>query len=222
MHALDVLSRGVVVQAIKSKRGLVWARVGEQLCVGRFNRETSQLEISRPLQKNVATSRARSTECVKEDPKPHCRRKAKLTRTCTVDLGALSVQQLSQIKKQLDEETQSLTNSYAQLRAAQQKFRDCIASIVAGVANSVADKPLLVPLTSSLYVPGTLASTETVLVDVGTGFYVEKTTEQAKKFYETKVEELGKNVKDLETIVQGKNQNLRLIEEGMHNVRSLQ
>jgi prefoldin alpha subunit len=138
-----------------------------------------------------------------------------------VDLGALSVQQLSQIKKQLDEETQSLTNSYAQLRAAQQKFRDCIASIVAGVANSVADKPLLVPLTSSLYVPGTLASTETVLVDVGTGFYVEKTTEQAKKFYETKVEELGKNVKDLESIVQGKNQNLRLIEEGMLEQKKL-
>jgi prefoldin alpha subunit len=76
-------------------------------------------------------------------------------------------------------------------------------------------------LTSSLYVPGTLASTETVLVDVGTGFYVEKTTEQAKKFYETKVEELGKNVKDLETIVQGKNQNLRLIEEGMYEQKEL-
>jgi len=137
-----------------------------------------------------------------------------LRRCFLVDLGSLSVQQLSQVKKQLDEETQHLTNSYAQLRAAQQKFKDCIASIVAGVANSVADKPLLVPLTSSLYVPGTLASTETVLVDVGTGFYVEKTTEQAKKFYETKAEELGKNVKDLETIVQGKNQNLRMIEEG--------
>lgn len=132
----------------------------------------------------------------------------------TVDLGSLSVQQLSQVKKQLDEETQHLTNSYAQLRSAQQKFRDCIASIAAGVANSVADKPLLVPLTSSLYVPGTLASTETVLVDVGTGFYVEKTTDQAKKFYEAKSEELGRNVKDLEAIVNGKTQNLRLIEEG--------
>lgn len=30
------------------------------------------------------------------------------------------------------------------------------------------------PLTTSLYVPGKLASTQTVLVDVGTGFYVEK------------------------------------------------
>jgi hypothetical protein len=29
-------------------------------------------------------------------------------------------------------------------------------------------------LTSSLYVPGTLADKENVIVDVGTGFYVEK------------------------------------------------
>ena len=34
--------------------------------------------------------------------------------------------------------------------------------------------PILVPLTPSLYVPGKLASTDTVLVDIGTGFYVEK------------------------------------------------
>jgi len=132
----------------------------------------------------------------------------------TVDLGSLTVQQLSQVKKQLDDEVQHLTSSYSQLRAAQQKFRDCIASVRAGVANSTADKPLLVPLTSSLYVPGTLASTETVLVDVGTGFFVEKTTEQAKTFYEAKVAELGKNVKDLETIVNNKGQNLRVVEEG--------
>jgi len=35
-------------------------------------------------------------------------------------------------------------------------------------------KPILVPLTTSLYVPGTLADAENVIVDVGTGFYVEK------------------------------------------------
>ncbi|KAL1306696.1 hypothetical protein AAFC00_005366 [Neodothiora populina] len=132
-----------------------------------------------------------------------------------IDLASLSVQQLAQVKKQLDDEVQHLTSSYSQLRSAAQKFRDCITSINAGVANSSANKPLLVPLTSSLYVPGTLASTETVMVDVGTGFYVEKTTHQAKKFYEGKSEELSKNIKDLETIVNGKAQNLRLIEEVM-------
>jgi prefoldin alpha subunit len=35
-------------------------------------------------------------------------------------------------------------------------------------------KPILVPLTTSLYVPGTLADPDNVIVDVGTGFYVEK------------------------------------------------
>ncbi|EGP91516.1 uncharacterized protein MYCGRDRAFT_84039 [Zymoseptoria tritici IPO323] len=150
-----------------------------------------------------------------------------------VDLATLSTQQLSQVKKQLDDEVQHLTNSYQNLRTAQQKFRDCIASIKTGVANSVKgaasptrtprrtvsctnlqpDKPLLVPLTSSLYVPGKLADPENVLVDVGTGFYVEKSTKDAQKFYEGKIEELGKNIKDLESIVNGKANNLRVVEE---------
>ena len=52
-----------------------------------------------------------------------------------------------------------------------------------------------------------------MIVDVGTGFYVEKTTADAEKFYTGKVEELGKNMKDLENIVNGKGQNLRMVEE---------
>ncbi|KAI6817600.1 hypothetical protein KC367_g2663 [Hortaea werneckii] len=130
-----------------------------------------------------------------------------------IDLGALSAQQLSQVKKQLDEEVQHLTSSYQNLRTAQQKFRDCITSVKNGVAESVKDRTLLVPLTSSLYVPGQLADTENVLVDVGTGFYVEKSTDDAQKFYNAKIDELGKNIKELENIVNGKANNLRVIEE---------
>ena len=115
------------------------------------------------------------------------------------------------MKKQLDDEVQHLTSSYSSLRSAQNKFKDCINSIRNGITAPA--KPLLVPLTTSLYVPGTLADTEHVLVDVGTGFYVEKTIAEAVKFYEGKVEELGKNVKDLESIVNGKAQNLRVVEE---------
>ncbi|KAK0323597.1 subunit of tubulin prefoldin [Friedmanniomyces endolithicus] len=130
-----------------------------------------------------------------------------------IDLGSLSTQQLSQVKKQLDDEVQHLSNSYQNLRAAQQKFRDCVVSIKQGVAESVRDKPLLVPLTSSLYVPGKLSDIDHVIVDVGTGFYVEKTTDDAQKFYNGKVEELGTNIKELENIVNGKANNLRVVEE---------
>ena len=70
------------------------------------------------------------------------------------------------------------------------------------------------PLTQSLYVPGQLADTSFVIVDIGTGFYVEKSTTDAIKFYNGKVDDLSKNLGDLEKVVQGKSENLRIVEEG--------
>jgi prefoldin alpha subunit len=89
-------------------------------------------------------------------------------------LSSLSTQQLSSIKSQLDTELEHLTTSFSKLRSAQLKFQDCLKSIANGVSANVTDKPILVPLTTSLYVPGKLADAEHVIVDVGTGFYVEK------------------------------------------------
>ncbi|MCJ1323113.1 subunit of tubulin prefoldin [Xylographa vitiligo] len=92
----------------------------------------------------------------------------------TVDLTSLSPQQLSSVKKRLDDELEHLTTSFTKLRAAQTKFRECLTSIREGISSRIAGKPLLVPLTTSLYVPGNLADAENIMVDVGTGFYVEK------------------------------------------------
>ena len=39
---------------------------------------------------------------------------------------------------------------------------------------TIQGRSILVPLTSSLYVPGTLKNAGKVLVDVGTGYYIEK------------------------------------------------
>ena len=50
-------------------------------------------------------------------------------------------------------------------------------------------------------------------MDVGTGFFVEKDIASAKDFYERKVKDLGDSLKDLEGVVQGKAQNVRVVEE---------
>lgn len=131
-----------------------------------------------------------------------------------VDLNSLTTQQLMQVKKQLDDELEHLNNSFNSLRGAQTRFSECYKSIDAGVANIAEGKGILVPLTTSLYVPGTLASRDKVLVDVGTGYFVEKSIADAKKFYEAKTKELGQNLKDLEGVLQGKANNLRVVEEG--------
>ena len=48
-------------------------------------------------------------------------------------------------------------------------------------------KDILVPLTGSMYVPGTLVEPEKVIVDVGTGYYVEKDISAAKDYFQRKV-----------------------------------
>jgi hypothetical protein len=65
-----------------------------------------------------------------------------------------------------------------------------------------------------LYVPARLADIEKVVVDVGTGFYVEKSKDDAKDFYERKVAGLGENLGRLESVVRTKEEGLRSVEEG--------
>ncbi|GAM41570.1 prefoldin subunit [Talaromyces pinophilus] len=140
-----------------------------------------------------------------------------------VDVTTLSVPQLRSLQTRLNSELEQLTNSHAKLRAAQSKFRDCVRTINDGVVGKKTPQPqsadnnnsILVPLTSSLYVKGKLADREKVIVDVGTGFYVEKTTAKAIEFYNKKVKELEANITDLEKIVQGKSTNLKIIEDAL-------
>ena len=85
-------------------------------------------------------------------------------------------------------ELEHLSQSFSQLRQARNKFLDCIKSINEGAKEeyegwlpcpmtillTAVGKSILVPLTSSLYVPGKLKNAGKVLVDVGTGYYIEK------------------------------------------------
>lgn len=52
-----------------------------------------------------------------------------------------------------------------------------------------------------------------MIVDIGTGFFVEKSVTEAGVFYEEKVKELGGNITEVEGLVNGKGDNLRVVEE---------
>ncbi|GKT55527.1 prolyl-tRNA synthetase [Colletotrichum tofieldiae] len=44
----------------------------------------------------------------------------------SINLETLDAQQLSQVKKQLEEELEHLTTSFAQLHSAQARFKECL------------------------------------------------------------------------------------------------
>ncbi|CAD6921339.1 unnamed protein product [Tilletia laevis] len=91
-----------------------------------------------------------------------------------VSIADLSLPQLADVRRQLEQEIEHLSDSFGALRTAQAKFRACLDALQSLSADGAEEKDTLVPLTASLYVPGKLADVGHVLVDVGTGYYVEK------------------------------------------------
>ncbi|KAI9433150.1 Prefoldin-domain-containing protein [Lactarius indigo] len=127
-----------------------------------------------------------------------------------INVADLELPQLAEVKKQLEEELSHLTNSFAQLKQAQAKFHSCIES-AKEVKPENKDKTILVPLTGSLYVPGKLRDVENVMIDVGTGYYVQKTRGQAVKHYERKIEFIKTNLDTLQETIQKKQDNMNYL-----------
>ncbi|CAE6444564.1 putative prefoldin subunit 5 [Rhizoctonia solani] len=133
-----------------------------------------------------------------------------------INVADLELPQLAEVKKQLDDELTHLTNSFAQLKAAQSKFRGCLDN-VGEIKPENASKTLLIPLTNSLYVPGKLVNTENVIVDIGTGYYVSKTRAEATKYYQTKVDFITTNLNTLQSTIETKQQNMNYLLQVMQS-----
>ncbi|TFK22537.1 prefoldin subunit 5 [Coprinopsis marcescibilis] len=127
-----------------------------------------------------------------------------------IDISSLDIAQLGEIKKQLEDELNHLTNSFAKLKQAQSKFKACVDNVKEVKAEN-ANKSILVPLTNSLYVPGKLVDTEHVIVDVGTGYFVKKTRPQAQTYYQSKIEYLQTNIEKLEEAINRKRENVSTV-----------
>eukprot|EP00271_Cylindrocystis_brebissonii_P007547 TRINITY_DN21112_c0_g1_i1.p1 TRINITY_DN21112_c0_g1~~TRINITY_DN21112_c0_g1_i1.p1 ORF type:complete len:156 (-),score=29.67 TRINITY_DN21112_c0_g1_i1:399-866(-) len=88
------------------------------------------------------------------------------------DLPKLPVEQLQQIKEQMDNELSVMSDSLGNLRTAMSRV-EASANTLMGLSSQTEGKKVLVPMANSLYVPAMLGATETVLVDVGTGYYIQ-------------------------------------------------
>lgn len=119
----------------------------------------------------------------------------------SVDVSTLPLQQLAEIRKQLEAEVDHLSQSSTELRQVLGKFLDCSQSVKTTAEKTSEGTEIMVPLTSSLYVPGRVASSNSFIVDVGTNYYVEKTGEEAVQFFEHKIKTLNQNLVDLDKLL---------------------
>lgn len=120
-----------------------------------------------------------------------------------IDLSQLEPQQLAEIRQSTEQEIEHFTQSLQALQTAQSKLQDCIRTIEN--MEGLDSKELLVPMTSSLYLPGAVKDKGQYLVDIGTGYFVEKSGKDAKIVYDKKLTKLNDDSKKLKDILVQKN-----------------
>uniref|UniRef100_A0A164SME0 Prefoldin subunit 5 n=1 Tax=Daucus carota subsp. sativus TaxID=79200 RepID=A0A164SME0_DAUCS len=116
--------------------------------------------------------------------------------TATAEMERMSVEQLKAVKEQTDLEVNLLQDSLTNIRTATSRL-DLASTALHDLSLRPQGKKMLVPLTASLYVPGTLDDSDKVLVDVGTGYFIEKTMLEGKDYCERKINLLKSNYDQL-------------------------
>lgn len=85
-----------------------------------------------------------------------------------INLFALNLEQLNQLKQSIEEELQGLNGAIQQLQVSRNKLTSSKEALNR-LKSTDEGTEMLVPITSSLYVPGKTTKLDSVLVDVGTG-----------------------------------------------------
>jgi len=142
-----------------------------------------------------------------------------------VELAALSLDQLQQLRQSIGEELQVITNNFGNLKLAHSRYVQALEA-VSDIKPESQGKTVMVPLTSSLYVPGTLEDVDKVLVDIGTGYFAEKPISGAKIYIQSKLDFLSKSMEKIGVAIVNKKRDLDavtvLLQTKMSRLQELQ
>ena len=109
-----------------------------------------------------------------------------------VPIEKLSIDQLNYVGQQIEKDIKHYSQYYSSLRAVNNKYLDNKEYIKQ--LKEYKDKEILVPMTSSLYIPGKCADVKKLTIEIGANFFVETTIEKAEKFCDRKLEFIKKNM----------------------------
>jgi len=115
----------------------------------------------------------------------------------------LSMAQIEQVRTQLQSDIEMLQSSIQRLQYAQEGFGESMLAVSRLPTNNQ-ENSLLVPLSSSMYVPGRLSDPEHVLVDIGTGYFVEMRPKKAQDYFKRKHDYIQIEIDKLQKVLYDK------------------
>lgn len=132
----------------------------------------------------------------------------------TINLDEMSLEELNQLKQQEENRFSSLMTRFQQFRGAAARLNASM-SAVSEITPASEGKEVLVPLTESVYVPGKLRDPNKFLVELGTGFYAEKSSKETKGFLERKLKIVDANSENLTKAISATRQNIEQVSMAM-------
>ncbi|TMW50884.1 hypothetical protein DOY81_004028 [Sarcophaga bullata] len=116
-----------------------------------------------------------------------------------INLANLSLEQLVQIEQEFKQEINGIQESLQTLYNCQTKYA-CSKEALESFQPDWNNRQILVPLTGCMYVPGRIKDLDNFVIDVGTGYYVEKNLEGSKDYFKRRVEFVQEQIEKIEKI----------------------
>lgn len=123
----------------------------------------------------------------------------------------LNIEQLRALSKQIQESIANMSQSVSQLELASAKYRESRKAVM-DLSDSKVGEPLMTPLTTSMYVPATITNTETVTIDLGSGYFVKKSIKKAGEFFQRKINFVEKSAEEIDRQIMNARNNLERVQ----------
>ncbi len=124
-----------------------------------------------------------------------------------INISQLELGELQQLQQQLSSEMNNFVSSLIALQQTAAKFATAGRS-VESLKDTKQGDMLMLPMTESLYVPGTLENVDTVLLEIGTGYYVERGVDAGVEYCRRKVMLVKERIEQLSRIIQSRREAL--------------
>jgi prefoldin alpha subunit len=124
-----------------------------------------------------------------------------------INISQLELGELRQLQQQLSSEVNNFVSSLIALQQTAAKFATAGRS-VESLKDTKQGDMLMLPMTESLYVPGTLENVDTVLLEIGTGYYVERGVDAGVEYCRRKVMLVKERIEQLSRIIQSRREAL--------------
>ncbi|KAL9189076.1 hypothetical protein ACHAXT_011566 [Thalassiosira profunda] len=133
-----------------------------------------------------------------------------------VNIDALSLDQLNSMKQSQQGKLEQLTAQYQALRAVSAKLSSAQTSLSQIPQNGGGEgREIMIPLTGSLYAPGKIVDPDKVLVELGAGFFVEKSAKNALQVLDRKGKVVEANSENVLAAAEASSRNVQAIQQAM-------